>query len=325
MKQGYKITRFVISLFVVLVLFAGICPSYAHANIRVGILNFINRTNDSRAEEYMREAADILAKHLSANSSIAVIGREQLSRNQSENDSSKMTDARQIADAGRKAGCDYMVIAAITGGDSRTAQKSSGGGLGLLFGGKVTLENHMEFDLTVNARVVDVKTGEVALSVAKQGTGIYIGTESYGMSDKEVKEHMERAYKTGHDMWIQAMTNSSAQVAEKICEYLTGDHAKVMAISGKSVTINRGSANGITSDDMFRVYEEGEEVIDLDGKSLGKDSRDVALLVVDKANIADASLHVVAGDALSIREGSKVELISLADANVLLEKPAFNK
>ena len=84
---------------------------------------------------------------------------------------------------------------------------------------------------------------------------------------------------------MRAVEAAASRLGDRIREVLADEHAMIISISKKSIRINRGKASGVQIGALYRVYEEGEEVFDLNGVSLGMRSKNIAIVrVIDVSN-----------------------------------------
>ena len=154
-------------------------------------------------------------------------------------------------------------------------------------------------DIVVSVRLLLVATGEIVFTMS--------GTVQ---ADEEASLRAE-----------------SAKLAENVLEQLTGEYPKVTAVKGNDITINRGSVSGVKKGDLFRVYEEFHEAVDVDGNSAGRSRVDLAIIEVKSVNNAasTANLYKDGGDVRVFPRllNCKIEAVSKTEAQKLIRKGTF--
>ena len=80
-------------------------------------------------------------------------------------------------------------------------------------------------------------------------------------------------------LWIY-LRSEAAKLWNRVIEWLTGEYPKVSSVKGKEVSINRGSSSGIHKGDLYCVYEKNYMTFDKDGKTVGWDTVDLAIIEI---------------------------------------------
>ncbi|MBQ7215913.1 MAG: SEL1-like repeat protein [Synergistaceae bacterium] len=154
-------------------------------------------------------------------------------------------------------------------------------------------------DIILTVRAVDVETTKVIFSVSA----------------------------ASHSPKLSSLLAESAKLGEQVRERFTGEYPVVSSVNGKEIYINRGSSSGIRKGDLFRVYEEMNDVIDKDGNFAGKSTIDLAVAEIKsvKANESVAALFKNGGDAkvLPRLQYKRVEAISVEEAKDLIRRKTF--
>ncbi|GHC01477.1 CsgG/HfaB family protein [Cerasicoccus arenae] len=104
-------------------------------------------------------------------------------------------------------------------------------------------------------------------------TGALIASDSTTVNDQDFQQYFAFAEREGNLETVVYLQAARA-LAEQIATNLTNDlyPAKVVAKSGKQITINQGSANGLTFDNSLVVYAVGAPMTDPDtGAALGQE------------------------------------------------------
>ncbi len=164
--------------------------------------------------------------------------------------------------------------------------------------GSVRQENQK--DIAVSVRAVEVRTSKVIFTLSAHARA----------SDSS------------------SLRAESIKLAENVREKLTGEYPQVSSVKVKDITINRGSASGVKKGDLFRVYKEQYEVVDIEGSSSGRFRVDLAVIEVKtvKKDSSTAQLFKNGGDEqiIPILNGSRVEAISRRDAGELIRSGALS-
>ena len=304
--------------------------------VRLGVMPFLSRTRDITANQ-ASQVTDVIIRILHVSPSISVIERERLRVVALEQglgaDSSDQASALKI---GQLAGCEYILLGSVTQLTQRYLNSTKY--TQFLFDSLYDSASEMqESTAKLEARLIDVATGRVVLSFSQAGSAV-ISSEDGGKS------------RSKNELAMRAIEAASSRLCDKIREVIAEEHAMVIAATKKNIRINRGRASGVSPGAFYRVYEEGEEVFDLNGSLLGKKSKNIALLrVIDTAS-EFSSVEVLNGPALQkpdgkkakkadknrkpvkseegsipllIREGDRIEAITRTEADDLMKKAKF--
>lgn len=292
----------------------------AFSSTRIGVVNFTNKTGDqSISMARFQQASDILAALLSEANGLEVLNRKQMGASASQSRAGEESDVRKVTELARAAQCQYMVVGSVTKIDKERGSKGLSSGLNVwLFGIHSKYEQTSIQKIMIDARVIDVSNGSIVLSVAKEGVGSY--TEIVGRNGSA---SVSQGVDPSEAIWVQAVTTAGAQIVEQIREKFTGEAAMISSIEGKTITIDRGLKNGVASGDFFRAFVEGDEIYDLNGKSLGKEEIDLALLTITKTDSNSCTAEIVAGSISALRIGDRTELTSLYEADRLISRRSF--
>lgn len=158
-----------------------------------------------------------------------------------------------VSEAFRIAGCKYALI--VTMDDFQDVHEE------LRFEGQSAVAHKRTVRMSAVGKVYDTTSGILLESAnfqlqEKEGVKIQTGTSRDGARADELITGMAR------DM--------AHQIANRVSDVIFP--AKIIAMTGKMVTINRGDGTGIERGQRWSVYAVGEELVDPDtGESLGSE------------------------------------------------------
>ena len=280
--------------------------------VRLGVMRFLSRAEGISAD-HAAAVGDVFARMLTSSKTISVIERDQLDAIASEHQlvMSGMVTEESAVKIGRIAGCQYMILGAVT-----NIEKSESSTNVFIFG-----TSKQSAVATIDVRVVDVETTEVKLSLSETGTSSQKGTSFnfYGLTnDKLSLEGMEAG----------AIADAASRLSLKVREALTGEYAQVIDADAKDVTLSIGATGGAQNGKMFRVYTDGAEIFDADGHSLGHRMNDIAVVkIVDVQR--DFSIAETAGKGAGnislVRRGDKIYPVTPDELQGLIKRKAFPK
>lgn len=117
-------------------------------------------------------------------------------------------------------------------------------------------------------------------------TGTLLETANFQIRNEDVDRAMTRVRSDGQlsDELLVAITRMMAEkIAVRVVDVIFP--ARVLAITGQQVTINRGDGTGIKAGDVWEVFSLGEEMIDPDtGMSFGQEEIMVGKVRVNRVN-----------------------------------------
>ncbi|MBR0316842.1 MAG: hypothetical protein IJQ99_08245 [Synergistaceae bacterium] len=306
---------------------------FANSQVRIGVMQFLSRT-DEVSESQAVAVTDMITRILHSSPSIAVIERERLrviameqGLNVSNNDS--------LSKLGQISGCQYVLLGAVTQLTQRylSSLKYSRFLSDSYFEG---IDESQETTAKLEARLIDVATGRVVLSFSQGGSAIVSSKQKYSRKD----------------LVMRAIEAASSRLCDEVRKVLVNEYSTIIAMNKNNIRINRGRASGVNVGSLYKVYQEGEEIFDLNGKYLGKREVNLALLRVVSVQNEFAVTEIVDNDvakqqdikktekksaktkrkskkkdteekelqmekSVLIREGDKIEAISFAEAEKL--------
>ena len=309
--------------------------------VRLGVMPFLTKTGEV-SENQAAQVTDSVTRILHVSPSISIIERERLRVIAAEQGLNTASDNQNSAmKIAQLAGCQYILLGSVTQLTQRyfSSKKASG----FLFFNFYGDESEMqESTAKLEARLIDVNTGRVVLSFSQEGSAV--------IATKDKKSHFK------DDLTTRAINAASSRLGDKIREVLADEYAMIITANKKNVRINRGSASGVDGGALYRVYEEGEELFDLDGKSLGKKSRNIAIVRVVDVRGEYSTVEVFEDPAVKqveskkakevkksgktgkagktvkkeepnvtvlVREGDRIEAITRTEADALIKKGNF--
>lgn len=310
MTRKFLTALFILSLFVNI--------SYAAEEsskpIRIGVMKFLART-DGISADHAAAIGDIFARVLTNSKTITVIERDQLDTLASEHrlsSSGMLTDETAIQ-IGKIAGCQYMIIGAVTEYFTRGSQTDYW----------VVTKTQHEARVTIDARVVNVETTEVIMSLSETGEASH--KETYGQVPY-VGIVTKNADISGVE--AAAISDASSRLSYKIREALTGEYNQVLDSDGKEVTLSIGLKSGAQRGKLYRVYVDGKEVFDANGRSLGKKMNDIAVVKITDVQQEFSIAHIAsknAGNIKLIHRGDKIYPITNEEMKSMISRKVFPK
>jgi len=286
-------TRLILAAFLICVLFA---PSdAAEDRIRVGIMAFDSKT-PSVSQQQAAIISDVLTGQLASSKTIAVYERQQLEQIAAEQrlGMSGLVDINTAVEIGKIIGLQYVLLGSVT------ELEQGAGGFAVGFIGSAT----HEAKATIDARVINVTTGEIEVAISASGESKSEGTVfSYG--------GITGAQATFGDIEARAISDAVIKLAHRIRDSLGGESSHILTVEQSKCTINIGSTMGAKVGTTYLVYAEGRMIMDMDGTPLGRDKLPLAALKVTNVS-GNFSECVVAAPSKSsvLARGDKIEPIS---------------
>lgn len=300
--------RKVISVLVLAVMLLSLA-SCAGANdvVRLGVMSFANRAN-GLSNVQVDGIMDVFVRVLANSDSLAVIERDRLGAIAREHNLSMsgVVDPNMAVSVGRLAGCEYVLLGAVTRFNKNT--KASG------FGG-LFAEVRTDVDITIDVRVLDTKTGEVVLSVSETGRA---SKKASAVSIGGVKQAEDSAGGLEDDAIQDAVT----KLGQRVLEATVGEYMQVLSGGSSEITLSVGAVAGAHNGSMYRVYAEGSEVLDMRGRVIGRKTKTIAIVQVTEVQNEFSMARVIknGGNPSLIRRGDKISPISPSEAQSLIKK-----
>ncbi|MBQ7155741.1 MAG: hypothetical protein IJR85_09340 [Synergistaceae bacterium] len=299
----------------VLALFVCSCSEAAITDgpVRLGVMKFLTRT-EGVTETQAAAVGDVFARMLTNSKTITVIERDQLENVAGEiarGQSGMITDETAVQ-IGKIAGCNYMLIGAVTRYEHSTSATDL-----FIFGWR---KYHAL--ATIDVRVVDVETTKVVLSLSESGTTMQKGTTMnfYGMNDKK---NMDFA-----GLEAGAVADAASRLGFKLREIMTGEYQQVLEPGNKDIVISLGMSGGAQLGSLYRVYVDGREIHDADGNSLGHEMNDIAVVKISKLQPGFSTAVIAAkgaGNLGLVRKGDKIFPIAQDELQEMIKAKVFPK
>ncbi len=135
-----------------------------------------------------------------------------------------------------------------------------------------TVAQKRKLRLGMVARIYDTRTSRL------------IESTNFQLDNKHVENLLQQSAKSGEysdELLRQIARDMAGQIAGRVLDVIFP--ARILAMTGKQVTINRGDGTGIALDQLWDVFALGEELIDPDtGESLGRSEVMVGQVRVDR-------------------------------------------
>lgn len=283
--------------------------AFSDGPVRLGVMRFISRSSGV-SDDQAAAIGDIFARTLTNSKTITVLERDQLDVIASEHKLSTqglITEETAIQ-IGKIAGCQYMLLGAVT----KLEKVESATNIFIV-------ENAVHnATATIDVRIVNVETTEIILSFSETGRATQKGSfiNFYSLFRLVNLEGLEAA----------AIMDATSRLGFKVREALTGESVQVLEAGNKEITLGIGVTGGAQNGSLFRVYVDGGEIFDIDGRSLGHKMNDIAVVkIVDVQNnfsIAE-SAGKNAGKINLIRRGDKIYPINNEEFQSLAKRKVF--
>ena len=303
--------RVLACVFILCLVCAGAEAAVVDGPVRLGILKFTARA-EGVDETNAAGIGDLFTRMLASSKTITVVERDQFDAIAQEQNRivSGVLDDSTAAQLGKIAMCNYVLIGSVTRYEETN---------------KVTdlwmFRNRKYHALvTLDARIVDVETTKVVLSLSETGTTTQKGS-AFNWWGTDYSTNMDfKGMKAG------AIADAASRLGYNLREALTGEHIEVSKLNGNEVIINLGTRNGAQLGGMFRVYVDGEEIFDSNGKSLGREMHDIAVIKITKLQpeFSNAMLAAKnAGKLSNIRIGDKLFPVNKEEMDAMIANKSF--
>ncbi|MDR3230933.1 MAG: hypothetical protein LBT65_05805 [Synergistaceae bacterium] len=275
--------------------------------MRIGVMGFQSKV-ESVSDKQAEIITDVFIRGLSNSKSITIYEREQLESmvgREIRLGMSGLIDPATAVEVGRLGGIQYILTGAVT----ELSQKVSGATIPL-FGVGIGGGSH-QAKAVIDIRIIDTTTGEIKLALSETGTSTNsttaIAFQGIGFAETEFDGIQARA-----------ISDAVNRLSYEIRSTLAGESSYVVAISGKSYTIDVGAMTGAKEGALYLVYAEGRTVRGMNGESLGVEKLPLAVLKVTQAEGGHSVCSVAPpGRGDLVRRGDKIEPISPGDAKKL--------
>ena len=248
---------------------------------------FASRSSEISSSQ-AAQVTSLLTRILNASPKISIIERERLRVVARENGFDVATTNKDAAmKIGELAGCQYILLGSITQITQRYLSSSQSYQflLDTYYG---DTNESQEATATLEARVIEVATGRVVLSFSQSGSAT--------ISDIKKSVFSATGKHSKNELAARALEAASSRLGDEIREVLVGESAIIISINKNNIRINRGSTSGVNVGAFYKVYQDGEELFDLNGNSLGKRVINLAIVRVKDVNSDFSSVEVLNKD-----------------------------
>lgn len=296
---------------VMLLVCSGAYAAVTDGPVRLGVMKFLTRT-EGVSETQAAAVGDVFARMLTSSKTITVIERDQLENIAGEiarGQSGMITDETAVQ-IGKIAGCNYMLIGAVTRYEHSTSTTDL-----FIFGWRKYYAL-----ATIDVRVVDVETTKVVLSLSESGTTTQKGTtlNFYGMNDKKNMDFK--------GMEAGAVADAASRLGFKLREAMTGEYVEVLEPGKKEIVVGLGMNDGAQIGGLYRVYTDGREIRDAKGNSLGREMNDIAVVKITKLQPTFSNAVIAskkAGNLSLVRRGDKIFPVAQDEMQAMIANKVF--
>lgn len=276
-------------LMLVAVLTAAPTSAFAQAKVRVAVMNFENNSTWAWwGDNLGAAAADELATQLVQSGKYTVLERRELDnilREQNLGASGAVTPAT-AAKVGKLLGVQLMLTGSIT---AFSVKRTTIGIRGI--GG-----TYMNAESKVDARLVNVETGEVMVVATGQGNKRMGGGYFKGINAEQTFDQgaAQEALRPAVEQVVAKMVEQSGSL-----QSLTpaAPEGQIVSTRNGMYYINRGQGAGVKVGQKFRVMHVADEIKDADGRLLDKVIEETGVLEVTQVLANSAICKLVSGKA----------------------------
>ena len=277
------------------------------APMRLGVMKFLTRT-EGVTEQQAAAIGDIFARILTNSPSFIIVERDRIDDLAREHQfaQSGMFKDDVVIELGKLMSCKYMLVGSVTNLEKKVSETDLW----------LVSKKREEISATIDVRVVDITTSKVIKAFSESGSSAREGEgfNFYGFQTEKGKafEGIEES----------AIAEAVFRMSFKIRETLAGERIQVVDVSTKEITIDAGRSWGISEGNLFGVYSEGKEVINLDGTSMGRRLTLLAVVRItdSQGDFSYAQIVKNGGRASSLRKGNRLAPITQKEANDFIKK-----
>lgn len=189
-------------------------------------------------------------------------------------------------------------------------EENAAGGRAFEFGDSdltlvVTIDDFQDFTQTAHFAAINKTATKRVIrfaAVAKlyeTKTNKLVETANFQEQNLDAEEELANATSSGGELSDSLLLGLTRRMAEKIAQRVAdvAFPARIVAKTGKIVTINRGDGTGIAPGQLWEVFAVGDELIDPDtGVSLGREEIPVGKVRVERVTARTAQATVTGED-----------------------------
>jgi len=181
----------------------------------------------------------------------------------------------------------------------------------------VTIDDFQDFTQTAHFATINKTATKRVIrfsTVAKlyeTKTNKLVETANFQEQNLDTEEELANSTSSGGELSDSLLVALTRRMGEKIAQRVAdvGYPARILAKTGKIVTINRGDGTGIAVGQLWEVFALGEELKDPDtGASLGREEVSVGKVRVQRVTPRTAQAEV-SGEDLGIDRGAVVRRV----------------
>ena len=168
-----------------------------------------------------------------------------------------------------------------------------------------------------------MNTQEVVMSMAETGKATRTTKASGGNENS-----LSSANATTQNISLRdsAISDAVTRIGYRIKEAVAGEYPQVLRVSGGEIYISIGAKAGGKVGSRYKVSFEGEDITDMRGNVVGKDTTPLAIIQIDDVKNDYSTARVIskkAGDISNIQRGDRVDATTSSEIDSLIKRKAF--
>jgi curli biogenesis system outer membrane secretion channel CsgG len=323
-----KILRFLSPLCVILIFIAALSPASAQRRPRVAVLDFDYGTVRTSVQAVFGTDVDLgkgitqmLVTNLVKDGTYSVIERATMDKILGEQNfsNSNRADASSAAKIGKLLGVDAIIVGTITEFGNETKNQGLGGGGGSGWTGALAGIHHSKSSTNValNARIVNVDTGEIMGVAEGAGTSSRSST-GVGGGGGNWNGHGGGAVDFGSSNFQNTIIGEATKAAvDKLSTDVITDASKVSvrtiaiegvvaAVDSGQIVLNIGTKAGVKVGDQFTVLRVTKEIKDpTTGAVLRKLTTNVGVIKATDVDEVSAVCSTISGAGFKVGDTIK--------------------
>jgi curli biogenesis system outer membrane secretion channel CsgG len=323
-----KILRFLSPLCVILIFIAALSPASAQRRPRVAVLDFDYGTVRTSVQAVFGTDVDLgkgitqmLVTNLVKDGTYSVIERATMDKILGEQNfsNSNRADASSAAKIGKLLGVDAIIVGTITEFGNETKNQGLGGGGGSGWTGALAGIHHSKSSTNValNARIVNVDTGEIMGVAEGAGTSSRSST-GVGGGGGNWNGHGGGAVDFGSSNFQNTIIGEATKAAvDKLSTDVVADSSKVSvrtiaiegvvaAVDSGQIVLNIGTKAGVKVGDQFTVLRVTKEIKDpTTGAVLRKLTTNVGVIKATDVDEVSAVCSTISGAGFKVGDTIK--------------------
>jgi curli biogenesis system outer membrane secretion channel CsgG len=323
-----KILRFLSPLCVILIFIAALSPASAQRRPRVAVLDFDYGTVRTSVQAVFGTDVDLgkgitqmLVTNLVKDGTYSVIERVTMDKILGEQNfsNSNRADASSAAKIGKLLGVDAIIVGTITEFGNETKNQGLGGGGGSGWTGALAGIHHSKSSTNValNARIVNVDTGEIMGVAEGAGTSSRSST-GVGGGGGNWNGHGGGAVDFGSSNFQNTIIGEATKAAvDKLSTDVVADSSKVSvrtiaiegvvaAVDSGQIVLNIGTKAGVKVGDQFTVLRVTKEIKDpTTGAVLRKLTTNVGVIKATDVDEVSAVCSTISGAGFKVGDTIK--------------------